>query len=82
MIAAAAYTNLQSATYHLLVQKNPDATLIPEKTQCALLIWQAFYKFGYDLDTQDGLFVTPKSLASSPLLEILQIYGFNPEKVW
>lgn len=81
-ISHTAYANLQSATYHLLAQKDSDSSLIPTKTQCALLIWQAFYQFGYDLDAQDGLFVTPKSLASSPLLEVLQIYGFNPEKVW
>ncbi len=81
-IALYARENLKNATYHLLGRKITDTTIIPNETQCALLIWQAFYNFGYDLDFSNSLFVTPKSLASSPLLEILQNYGFDPKKVW
>ena len=81
-IAQFAYAHLIDARYHLIAFKNMTPDFIPSETQCALLIWQAFYHFGYDLDYQNNLFVTPKSLASSPLLEILQIYGFNPKKVW
>lgn len=48
-------------------------------TQCAHLIWCAFQKFGYDLDSDGGLVVTPKDLYESPLLEVIQVYGMKPE---
>lgn len=81
-IALYANNTLKNATYHLLSYPYTDMNFTPTKTQCALLIWQAFYHFGYDLNTFNNLFITPKDLASSPLLEILQNYGFNPEKAW
>lgn len=50
----------------------------PTSTHCALLIWQAFIPFGYDL-APHGV-VSPHAIASSPYLELLQIYGFDPKK--
>ena len=50
----------------------------PTSTHCALLIWQAFMPFGYDLAPQS--LVTPNAIVSSPYLELLQIYGFDPKK--
>lgn len=81
-IALYANDTLKNTTYHLLSYPSKDINSTPQKTQCALLIWQAFYHFGYDLNTFNNLFITPKCLASSPLLETLQNYGFNPEKAW
>lgn len=81
-IALYSKDNLIHATYNLLSHKHSDLSLAPTETQCALLIWQAFFHFGYNLDSQGHFFVTPKSLASSPLLEVLQNYGFNPYKAW
>ncbi len=49
-------------------------------TQCAHLIWYAYRQFGYDLDSDGGLLVTPRDLYESPLLEIVQIYGLNPQE--
>ncbi len=48
-------------------------------TQCAHLIWCAFREFGYNLDGDGGLIVTPKDLYESPLLEVIQVYGMKPE---
>lgn len=81
-IASYAYENLINAKYQLISFRYKEPSFIPSKTQCALLIWQAFYHFGYDLDTHKQLFVTPKAICRSPLLELLQMYGFNPKKVW
>lgn len=81
-IALYSSQHLRNATYHLLCIKHNDANFMPTKTQCALLIWQAFYHFGYDLNALNERFITPKSLASSPLLEVLQNYGFDPKKAW
>ncbi len=55
---------------------------IPSSENCSQLIWQAFYNFGYDLDSNKGIIVTPEDIAKSPLLEIVQIKGFNPDKAW
>lgn len=78
-IADYALTHLKGLPYNILADKNQDPLT---DTHCALLIWQAFYHFGYDLDATGGLFVSPKNIASSPFLETLQIYGFHPDKEW
>ena len=44
-------------------------------TQCAHLVWYAYQQFGYDLDSNGGLIVTPHDLYKSPLLEVVQVYG-------
>jgi len=49
---------------------------------CSQLIYQAFIHFGYDIDSNKGIFVTPEDIAKSKLLDLVQIYGFNPEKDW
>ncbi len=46
-------------------------------TQCAHLVWYAYRHFGYDLDSDGGLLVTPRDLYESPLLEVVQIYGLS-----
>lgn len=51
-------------------------------TQCAHLIWRSYMQFGYDLDSNGGWLVTPKQLAASPLLEVVQVYGMNPDELW
>lgn len=43
--------------------------------QCAYLIWYAFMRFGYDLDSDGGRLVTVADLQESPLLEIVQVFG-------
>ena len=78
-IADYATSHLKGLPYNILADKAQET---PMDTHCALLIWQAFNHFGYDLDATGGLFVSPKNIASSPLLEVLQIYGFNPNKDW
>lgn len=51
-------------------------------TQCAHLIWRAYAQLGYDLDSNGGWIVTPKQLANSPLLEVVQVYGMDPDQPW
>ena len=53
-----------------------------ERTHCAHLVWYAFRHFGYDLDSDGGIIVTPKDLANSPLLEVVQVVGLNPLELW
>ena len=51
-------------------------------TQCSHLVWAAYKAFGYDLDADGGMIVTPKDLANSPLLEVVQVYGVDPSAIW
>ncbi len=46
-------------------------------TQCAHLIWLAYAHFGYDIDSDKGLIVTPKDIGGSDLFEIVQTYGMG-----
>lgn len=52
------------------------------KTQCAHLVWYAYNQFGIDLDCGGGLVVTPKDIANSPQVEIVQVFGFDIDKLW
>lgn len=47
-------------------------------TYCSHLIWYAYKQFGYELDSDGGIVVTPRDVYDSPLLELVQIYGMNP----
>lgn len=47
-------------------------------THCSHLVWYAYHLFGYDLDSDGGILVTPKDISESPLLEVVQIYGMKP----
>ncbi len=51
-------------------------------TQCAHLVWYAYQMFGVDLDSNGGRLVTPKDLAQSPLVELVQTFGFDPQRLW
>lgn len=46
--------------------------------QCAYLVWYAYQHFGYDLDSDGGRLVTTGDLLHSDCLEVVQIYGMNP----
>lgn len=45
-------------------------------------IWcgQAYRAAGIDLDSNGGWLVTPKDIAYSEELELVQAYGFDPER--
>ena len=52
------------------------------KTNCAHFCWYPYKKLGYDIDGNKGLTVKPRDIAKSPYMEVVQIYGFNPERLW
>lgn len=52
-----------------------------EKTNCAHLVWEAYLFYGYDLDSNGGMVVTPEDIAKSELLEPVQLVGVNPDSV-
>lgn len=53
-----------------------------EKTQCAHMIWQSYKNFGIDLDYNGGLLITPRDIANSPEVELVQVFGFDPVNLW
>lgn len=78
-----ARNNLMDVPYRVttgvLIKKNPTSI---KGTQCAHLAWYAYKRFGIDLDSTGGGVVKPQDMANSPLVDVVQIYGFNPEKLW
>lgn len=63
----------------ILSPKNP---LEVECSQCAHILWYAFKSNGLDLDSNSGAIVTPSNIADCVLLEVVQIYGVDPDKFW
>jgi hypothetical protein len=64
-----------------MFNKNPAPEQM-NKTQCAYLVWYPYMQTGYDLDSDGGWLVTPYDIANSDLLEVVQIYGVDPEQIW
>ncbi len=52
------------------------------RTYCSHLAWEAFRLFDYDLDSNGGAIVTPRDIANSPKLEVVQIFGVDPDNIW
>ena len=46
-------------------------------TQCAHLVWLAYAAHGYDIDSDNGLIVTPCDILKSDLFEVVQVYGMG-----
>ena len=82
-VAAYARENMQGAKYSfwagIFHKKYSDSF---EYTQCAHVAWYAYKHFGVDLDSNGGLVVTPPEIANSPYVEVVQIFGFDPDKLW
>lgn len=79
-IAQYAEKNLFGLKYGIFASKKQYNKLL--SANCSQMIYQAYIHFGYDIDSNHGLFITPEDIAKSKLLSIVQIYGFNPSKVW
>lgn len=54
----------------------------PETTHCSHLVWQAFKKFGFDVDSDGGPVCTAKDIANSDCFELIQVFGFDPDNLW
>lgn len=79
-IAAYAAENLTDIPYRLTAgmwETHIPGEEVVSGTQCAHLVWIAYRHFGYDLDSDGGLIVTPRDIFESPLLEIVQVYGIK-----
>ncbi len=69
-----------SLTVGIFSPKDQTGNIV--NTHCSHLVWQAYKACGYDLDEDDGPVVTTRDIATSPLLEVVQVNGFDPIKLW
>lgn len=88
-LAADAYDRLDNIPYDLFVgffsKKDQFAEGVDNAergTHCSHLVWQAFKNAGYDIDSNGGPLVTPRDICRSPLFEVVQVYGFDADKLW
>lgn len=83
-IAENAAEELLGVPYSLTVGifSKKDQGAAPTATHCSHLVWQAFKNAGMDIDSDGGLIVTTNDIARSDLFEIVQINGFDPDKLW
>lgn len=82
-IAKYALENLCNIKYSLfagIFNKYKDGNVTA--THCGHLVWYAFNHFGFNIDSNEGLIAWPSDIASSNLLETVQIYGVNPDNYW
>lgn len=91
VIARSAAERLNDIPYDLTVgifspkDANGSAENMLEKiagTHCSHLVWQAFKNFGVDIDANGGILITPRDIAKSARLEIVQVYGVDPGNIW
>lgn len=52
------------------------------KTHCSHLVWYAYNHFGIDLDSNGGPLVASRDIFRSPYVDVVQVFGFDPEKLW
>lgn len=83
-IASWAGNNLRGIEYSLFTGffNAKDQSDGPKTTHCSHLVWQAYKRFGYDIDSDGGPLVTCNDIARSELLEVVQVYGFDPDTLW
>lgn len=80
-VALYARENLNHISYRLLSGWIGDKALDTEDpwfgAHCSYLIWYAWNRFGYDLDSDGGRLVTCDDIFHSDLLEVVQMYGLD-----
>jgi len=78
-----AKNHLIGIDYNILagvIKKDKSDEEVPSSSHCSHIVWQAYKAAGIDIDPTGGIFVTPENIAMSDELEVVQIYGMNPEK--
>ena len=83
VLQATAYAkeNLVGIPYDAFAGVITHKDAIP-RTQCAHVVWYAYKQFGVDLANQNKLMILPYDLAGSDAVDVVQTFGFDPEKKW
>lgn len=75
--------HLVGVDYNILagvLKKDKSDEKVPGSSHCSHIVWQAYKAAGVDIDPNGGIFVTPLNIAMSDKLQVVQLYGLNPEK--
>lgn len=83
-IAQTALERLRGVDYSITVGvfSPKDQGETPKETHCSHLVWQAYKYYGYDIDSDGGAVCTCRDIANSDLFEVVQVFGFDPVKLW
>ena len=84
-IAAYAVNHLMDIEYSVLTgffASPKDQGENPQTTHCSHLVWQAYRYFGYDIDSDGGPVCTTRDIATCDLFEVVQVFGFDQDKLW
>lgn len=77
-----ALEHLLGIPYHLTAgffgPKAPEPDSANFGLQCSYLVWYAWYKNGYDLDSDGGSLASSYDILHSDSVELVQIYGMDP----
>lgn len=83
-LASYAKDVIRGAPYRLtsgfIGPKAPKTTDFQFGVHCSYLAWYAYQHFGYDLDSDGGRLVSSLDILNSPHLEVVQLYGFDPNE--
>ncbi len=72
--------NIKYSIFAGIIKKDKSDETMPTSSHCSHIVWQAYKASGVDIDKNGGSVVTPKDIAMSDKLEVVQIYGINPAK--
>lgn len=76
-----AKNNLNGLEYSLFKDIRLQQDETPEYTQCAHLVWYAYYMCGLDIDENRGIIIKPKDFLESDVFEVVQVFGINPKTI-
>lgn len=76
-----AKNNLNGLEYSLFKDIRFQQDETPEYTQCAHLVWFAYYKCGLDIDENRGIIIKPRDFLASDVFEVVQVFGINPKTI-
>ncbi len=54
----------------------------PTKSHCGHIVWRAYMEYGIDIDSNGGAVVTPEEIFRSEYMEVVQVFGFDLDKLW
>lgn len=73
-------TDIPYSIFAGIVKKDKSDEEKIKSSHCSHIVWQAYKAVGEDIDQNGGIIVTPKDIAMSDKLRVVQIFGLNPEK--
>ena len=80
-VASYARKNLHGIPYHAFAGILTGKNTVAVGTQCAHLVWYA-YAAAAGIDLCDHALVLPYDLATSDMVEVVQVFGFDQKALW